>query len=183
MGSVVEPQDEILFIYSIDGGPEAHTLINRLGIVILMFHVETNPADLGIRLGSGRYVLMHRSIHPTVAPCRCDIDALDPPKEPVSPITPFKCDHKLAHGGSRRLKGCVCKNVKAILWLCQECERALSEAIEIQASVLGFKCHGRIEIDDSRHILCRGWSDVEQYLIHDHGMMAGGVVSHPARGR
>ena len=175
-------QDEILFVDSIDRRSKTYTSIDCLGAMILVFDIEADPADLRILLGSRSNVPMHGSIHSTAAPLWCDIDALYPPKDPVSPITPFIGDHQLADGGPGPLDRRFRHHVKAILTICHDCPDAFSEPIKVQYALFGFPCHGGIEPDDGLYVLQSCWSNEEAFRIHGLGRMGEAVVSQPARG-
>ena len=90
------PQDKILFEYPVDCRAESRTLIDGLSPVVFPLHIQSEPADPRISFGFQKDMIVQGSKGPSSAVVRINIDALDPPKDPVSPVAPFIRNHELA---------------------------------------------------------------------------------------
>jgi len=120
-------------------------LVYGLSDVIVLLHVETNPADLWVSLCLSHGVTMQCAVDTTAAPGWRDIYALKPPEHAVAPIAPFICDHQL----SKELP------VLALFQFCDYEEPACRgfdqgdspemQAVEIEVAAFCFKRHGCTE--------------------------------------
>jgi len=63
--------------------------VDRAGGSIVPFHVKAKPTHLRVALGSGLDRVIQGSIDAAFAELGWNIDALDPPENPVSPVAPF----------------------------------------------------------------------------------------------
>ena len=75
----------------------AQTLVGASRPVVLGVHVEPQAANVFPQLRPPVDVLEQRAKQAALPVLRRDIDALNPPKRAVPPITPFVRDHQLAH--------------------------------------------------------------------------------------
>jgi len=134
---------------------EASLLVGFPGASVVRFHVEAQAADIGLLFGQGLNMAIERSKYSIATKLFRDINALDPPKIPVPPITPFVRDEQLACDFTIYLRDIV----RASRGVAQESGHSGEYAIRIQTPFLGFPSDPGIEIGDNRGIAWCSSSD------------------------
>jgi hypothetical protein len=150
--------------------------------MILPFDVQADPADSRFGSGFDQDMIVHGSKHAPATPVWRDIDALDPPKDSVSPIAPFIGDHELPDRLVSLRFWKFGDDIEPILGAFQECKSPLAQGGKIKPASFCFEGHRPIELDDGVGIVLGCRSDVDAVTCHDHEGSNGDTSSHPLLG-
>src|SRR5437773_8206192 len=123
--------------------PESFVRLSRC--LILRVHVQPQSADVLSPLGQCVNVIEQRAKNSSAPELLGDIDALDPPEIPIPPIAPLVGDQQLSRHGDGSVLLALGQKVGAFSRMAQQRGDSLPHTFRVQAPVLRFPGHPRVE--------------------------------------
>ena len=135
---------EFLFKEEVRSFLHVQAAVGLLGDEIIFFDIEPESADVGLGCSQLFDETVHFTVNPFSPKTLFNINTLDPPELPVSPITPFPGHHQ----GADDPFFTFCNKVKTLIRFVENTLDSGTDDPVFQGSVFSFPGHRLVEGDD-----------------------------------